>query len=423
MELKRAREPQRGIGTLAISLLLLVGASIVLFYLNRSLIFEQRSSANQLRSTTALEVAEAGLEWATGMLNRPQKMQGDCTPDPSSSSAPTFRRKYAPPDPVGPGVVPAQNVFPGCTLNGTALSCHCPDVPASGEATAALGSAMWPGFTVRFTPGGDEDSVRITSTGCSALAGACTDLTAGSADATATVSGTVKLSRLVRSVPAAALTCGASCSLGTVIVENLDVTTNGITIDAAGPVAFTPAYVATIAGLPPENSVLADDAALAKTVAADPLCTNGALFRSYFGSTLAAFVDAPTTKVVACSSASCPELADAYSEGWRSFYLKGTDAQLSTGTLGSPADPVTLVSRGAIALDGSALVHGLVFANSTTLGAGTPVVQGALLACAAFTGTGTGRIAYDPVALRNIQRGSAVMVRVPGTWRDFPRPS
>ncbi|MBA3623156.1 MAG: hypothetical protein H0W48_01550 [Methylibium sp.] len=420
--MRRARL-QRGIGTLALSMLLLVGASIVLFYLNRSLVFEQRSSANQLRSTMALEVAEAGLEWATGMLNRPHKMQDNCTPVLSSSTAPTFRNKYVPPHPTLPRLVPAENVFPGCTLNGTALSCHCPNVPASGEAAAALGAATWPGFTVRFTPGGDDESVRITSTGCSALAGACTDLTAGSADATATVSGTVKLSPLIRSVPATALTCGASCNIGTVTVENLDVATNGITIDAAGPITFTADHVATIAGLPPENSVLADDAALDKIVAGDPLCTGGALFKAYFGSTLAAYVNAPTTKAIACSSTSCPELVDAYGEGWRSFYLQGAGGQLSTGTLGSAADPVTLVSQGTIALSGSALVHGLVFANAATLGAGTPTVQGALLACAAFTGTGTGRITYDPVALRNVQRASAVMVRVPGTWRDFPPPT
>lgn len=415
---------QRGIGTLAISMLLLVGASIVLFYLNRSLIFEQRSSANQLRSTTALEVAEAGLEWATGMLNRPQEMQDDCTPETTAAVEPTFRRKYVPPHPTQPKLAPAENVFPGCTINGAALTCSCPDVPSSGSATATLGTATWPGFTVRFTPGGDDESVRITSTGCSAIVGACTDLTAGSADATATVSGTVKLSPLIRAAPAAALTCGASCNVGTASIENLDVATNGITIDAAGPVAFTADDVVTIAGLPPENSVLAEDAALAKIVATDPLCAGGALFRAYFGSTLAAYVSAPTTKRISgCSSTSpCAPLAEAYGEGWRSFYLP-SGVQVSAGALGSSADPVTLVSAGTITLNGTALVHGLVFSNAAILGAGTPALHGALLACASFTGPGTGRITHDPVALRNVQRSSAVMARVPGTWRDFPPPT
>jgi hypothetical protein len=405
-------------------MLLLVGASIVLFYLNRSLIFEQRSSANQLRSTTALEVAEAGLEWATGMLNRPHEIQDDCTPDTTATVEPSFRRKYTPPHPTLPRLAPVENVFPGCTINGTALTCHCPDVPSSGSATAALGAAVWPGFTVLFTPGGDDESVRITSTGCSAIAGACTDLTGSAADATATVSATVKLSPLLRAAPAAALTCAGTCSVGTTSIENTDVATNGITIDAAGPVGFAVDKVATIAGLPPENSVLAVDPALVKLATEDPVCSGGALFRAYFGSALSSYVDAPTTRRIAncTATSSCTELTDAYAQGWRSFYLP-SGAQLSTGTLGSPAAPVTLVSPGTIAVLGSASVNGLVFGNAVSLGAGTPAVQGAVLACASFTGPGTGRVAYDPVALRELQRSSAVMVRVPGTWRDFPPPA
>ena len=62
---------QRGVGTLTVTLLLMFAASIAVFHLNRGLIFEQRSSVNQGRSTAAFELAEAGIEWASGMLNSP----------------------------------------------------------------------------------------------------------------------------------------------------------------------------------------------------------------------------------------------------------------------------------------------------------------------------------------------------------------
>ena len=56
-----ARHQQRGAGALIVTMLLLFGSSIVVFYLNRGLVFEQKVSANQLRSTTAFEMADAGI--------------------------------------------------------------------------------------------------------------------------------------------------------------------------------------------------------------------------------------------------------------------------------------------------------------------------------------------------------------------------
>lgn len=408
---------------MAISMLLLVGASIVIFYLNRSLIFEQRSSANQLRSTAALEVAEAGLEWATGMLNRPEHIGIDCMPDPTATAS--FRQKYVTPPPPPPPSPPP--VLPGCNMSGAVLNCSCP-----GSGTAALGAGEWPGFTVSFAavplpspphPSGtvDPDSVRVTAVGCNAMSGACTSLAAASADATATVEAIVKLSPAFRAPPAAALTCGgAGCDIGTSNIENRDVATNGITVNAAG-VAVAPAdQLSTIAGLPPENSVLASDASLAALATADPGCTDGALFKAYFGSTLAAYANSPRTRKLSCNSTSaCGELGTAYEAGWRSFYSAGGLQLSGTDTLGDGADPVTIVSPGNVSISDGMTVHGLVYAGTASLGAGGPTVRGALLACTAFTGPGTGSLIYDPVALRNVQRNSAVMVRVPGSWRDF----
>ena len=64
---------QRGAASLVVAMILLFGMTMVAFYANRGLLFEQRTSANQYRATSAFEVAEAGLEWATARLNEPQK--------------------------------------------------------------------------------------------------------------------------------------------------------------------------------------------------------------------------------------------------------------------------------------------------------------------------------------------------------------
>ena len=107
---------QRGVAALAVSMLLLFGTTIVVFYLNRGLLFEQKTSANLSRATAAFEAAEAGLEWATGMMNRPNDISTSCTFDTTVNVS--FRRKYVQTmwnDGTNPNyeVVPAANVLPG----------------------------------------------------------------------------------------------------------------------------------------------------------------------------------------------------------------------------------------------------------------------------------------------------------------------
>lgn len=425
---------QRGMGALTVCVLLLVAGAIVVFYLNRGLVFEQRASANGLRSTTAFEQAEAGLEWALGMLNNPQHTDTDCAVPAGAGSPPSFRLKYVPT--VGSSLAPTDRVMPGCTFVGGGLRCSCPDVPGAGIVVASLGTVdVAPGFTVSFAtvpraggPGGlDPDSVAITAVGCSGVAGACTSTTAAGSDATASATVIVKLEPVFRTPPAAALTCGgATCSLGAATIQNMDVATNGVTIDAAADVAVIAptTQLVTIAGLPPENSVIAKDSALKLLADNDAGCAASALFRGHFGSTLESYANAPTVKSVRCPTGSgCPALTRAYAQGWRSFYLPDGLQLDGTTSLGSATDPVLLVSPAGVALNDTAAVQGLVYGQSATL-AGAPNVRGALLACTAFTGdpATTGRITYEPDILQTLQRGSRVMLRVPGSWRDFPPP-
>ena len=65
----QSRYRQTGAATLIVVMVLFFIISLVAAYTNRSLIFEQRTSSNQYRSTQALEVADAGLEWAISQLN------------------------------------------------------------------------------------------------------------------------------------------------------------------------------------------------------------------------------------------------------------------------------------------------------------------------------------------------------------------
>jgi len=55
---------ERGAAALIVTMVLLLVSSLVVLYVNRNLIFEQRSAANQYRAAQAFEASEAGVEWA-----------------------------------------------------------------------------------------------------------------------------------------------------------------------------------------------------------------------------------------------------------------------------------------------------------------------------------------------------------------------
>ncbi len=423
---------QRGVATLAISTLLLFGTTIVVFYLNRGLIFEQKTSANQQRSTAAFEAAEAGLEWATGMLNRPYDISAACTFDTTTNIS--FRRRYvqtawnAASSPTA-NVVPATNVSPGCFISSGALTCSCPAVPASGTAIAALSSSPLPSFTVSFAQvAGDAESVLVTSVGCSAATGPCTPATAGSSDATATVRAILKFRKVLRAAPAAALTCGGSCdpaANGNFNVINFDASVNGITVNSGttANVAYTgPGAIGTVPGIPPQNSIIANDMSLQNIRNSDPTCTNDRMFGAYFGSTIAEFQSAPATVTVTNKAG----FETRYLEGYRSFYFpSGADLQggWSIASVGTQNDPVTIVVNGGdFRINNTINVYGLIFSDNASAGAigtGSSVINGAVIACNDFSSNGNGAITYDGRALSNAQLSTATMVRVPGSWRDF----
>jgi hypothetical protein len=427
---------QRGASALIVTMLLLFVSSIVVFYLNRGVLFEQKTSANQMRSTSAFELAEAGIEWATGMLNSPYDIDASCAL--LSTTNVSFRTKYIQTG-ANSNVLSATNAFPGCKLNGTALTCSCPNVPGVGnEAIASLGTTVLPSFTVAFTDVGDSQAVRVTATGCTAQAGACKPVTplsaatTGSSDAWAQVSVILKLRPLLRAAPSAALTCGTSCAPGgSYNIINQDVASNGYLVNA-GTTITTGNGVSylSIPGQPVQNAIVAQDASLNAIASTDPTCANSAMFKTYFGITMAEYAASPAVKTIpncnqanACGSAVNAALAD----GWKNFYfpdgfaLNNSAPFAAMGAAGA-GNGVNIVSPGDIDINGNISIHGLIFSNSANvndLGTGTANIYGAMVTCRAQSSNGNGTISYDSGALGGTGLKPGVMVRVPGSWRDF----
>lgn len=425
------RHAQRGVGVIAVTLILLFALSVATLYVNRGVLMEQRSSANQAQATLAHEVAESGLEWAIGMLNSPFDIGTDCAFLTTTNVS--FRKRYVltqfAASPPSTNVVPATNTFPGCKIDPATgnRSCSCPTVPSSGTATASLGTSVQPSFTIAFEAvTGDVEAVRVTSYACSAQASACSSTNFGTADGNARLSAIIKLRPLLRATPSAPLTCGTSCTVGgSYNIVNQDISTNGILINAGTSISTAPGTsMTTLQGQPTANAQVGSDSSLSALSSADPTCSNSQMFNAYFGSTLTQYRNAPTTKVLSCGSTSdCKTKLDgAYNDGWRAFYFD-SDLQLSgNNTYGSQADPITLVTPNAITINGNNTFYGMIFSNNSdwnNIGTGSAVIYGAQVTCAAFNSNGNGTVSYDPEALRNARRMTGIMVRVPGSWRDF----
>ena len=429
------RHRQSGAATLLMTMGLLLGMSITLLYLNRNLVIEQKAAANQIRATLALEMAEAGLEWATGMLNTAQHIDASCAL--AGGSTHSFRRQYLQTNwgqdtPVATEVAPASTSYPGCKLDGNTWTCSCPDPSVSGAAVPSPNGSHLPGFSVAFLSTNDPEAVRIVATGCTAQAGACTPANSGASDANATVSAILKLRRLPRATPTAALTCGNSCTVGgAYTLLNQDLASGGLVANAGGTINLASATtLISIPGQPGTTAIASHDGALSALSSSDPHCNQSTLFTSFFGSTLTQYARAPMTKTIAdCGAAgSCTALVDAaYAEGWRAFYFPdGFARDNSSANLGSTNDPVTLVSSAGFNLNGNFTVYGMLFNNDASvidLKSGNAHIRGALVTCADYSDDGTGTLTYDASVMQALQRSTASLVRVPGSWTDRCRAS
>lgn len=188
---------ERGATTLAVTLMLLVAMLLVLVAANRDLLLELRQSANQAESTVAFEAAEAGLGWATALLNDAVPRGDDCRPAAGGAS---FRERHL--DTAHAALAPRE-LRPACVLGATGWHCGC---PGAGAATPEVPADTGPAFALRLTPGPRAGLLHLSATGCSRWSGACRPDGVGSERALAQHDALLALQPALPFPPAAALT-------------------------------------------------------------------------------------------------------------------------------------------------------------------------------------------------------------------------
>lgn len=414
---KAGRRRQTGLTTLTIVMLLFLAMGITVLYANRSLLFEQKTSANQYRSTQAFEVAEAGIEWTLANINNQRVIGADCVPlaTPGTGNL-TFKQRYTQAD-LDTGLISSTGLRAACVITSAGTyTCSC---PASGAPTATTVGAA---FSIEFTATTQPGLIQLTAYGCTdtgvaAKDGRCVPGGTGTSDAYARITTLIGLLPALSTPPAAAITAkttvqwqGTGAALG---VINRDPSTNGITINAGGEVDEDKARIVTLPGSPPSSSVIENDTSLSTL-------SDDAMFQTYMGMTKAEYQD--RAHQVTCSGNCSSTLEAAVAGGAQTIWVNGDMDIQGNVTLGTPLRPVVLVVDGNVTLNGTMDVIGLVYCTALTwdnTGGGSAFLRGAAVSEGAFTGNGTPDFYYDSDVLRRLALDTGSFAKIPGSWRDF----
>jgi Tfp pilus assembly protein PilX len=419
------RATQRGAATLIVTVALFFAMLLVAVYLNRNLVFEQRTAANQARATQAFEAAEAGLEWAQAQLNATGRIGADCRPS-SDAADPSFRERFLQHDASSARFTPAtwlQGTLPvarqaACVRSAAGWSCSCP-LSGPPTLTAANDVASAPAFRIQFQASGVAGVVRLLATGCSRLGGECSATGGTATEAVAHVEIALGLVPGLKTAPVAALTArGSITAAGAALgAHHGDAATGGIALHAGG------AIVAPLARIDGPAGSVADDAVVANDTALAGLDTT-AFFVAYFGMRAADWQAQAVVTTLRCEGECGVALNAAIEPGVINplIHVPG-DLQLDGPlVLGTPQRPVAIVVDGAAQLRGAVVVHGLLYARSLrwddTVGGGA-LVRGAAISEGGYSGNGAPDFAYDAAVLATLKGNTGSFARIHGSWRDF----
>lgn len=434
------RRLARGVASLTVVMVLFFVLSLVAAYTSRNLIFEQRTSGNQYRSTQAFEAAEAGLEWAMAMLNS-GRISDTCAASTTVADL-SFRERYLSINAVTGNITPvprvdapALSLASSCVFNGTNWQCSC---PSNGAPVLILpsGNGVFPAFRVRFVrPNPVQPGVVvIESNGCTRADDTClrfeNDPQSGAGDGRATVSAVIALQSGLVAPPIAALTVRGNLNVAGAALgaynANADPPPGGITIFAGGNVARTGLALGSTPGSLASESIIESDPKLADLPNAATRTGRTApdlMFASMFGMWPDTYRTQPGTLVLACAAGTCNaaqvRTAASLNPG-RMLWVAGNLDFNSAGDIGTLTNPVTIVATGNVGFTNDINVYGVVYSRAadwTTAGAGR--VLGAGVAEGNLIGAGTTTFVHDTTVLEALRLQSGSFVRVPGGWRDF----
>jgi hypothetical protein len=431
---------QRGAATLIVVMVLFFIISLVAAYTSRNIIFEQRTAANQYTSEVSLQAADAGLEWALGLLNS-GRIDDNCASSSSVTST-SFRQRYLQVSSDDGSIVALPN--PATSLPRASLPelaacwhnrasnewvCQCPST--SGAIATTPTEPLAPSFSVRFIkldeaypmPASPTNPppglVAIEVKGCTSWDSACLAFEPVTLNrCRGTVCAQLALASAVKSPPEGAITARGAIDFGgaAVTAANAEVGAHGFAVVAGGtvnPTGMTPL------GPPPSTGIVVpNDPGLA-----DPLFTPERMFAAIFGVWPSTYVEQPGAVKVDCS-ATCDSTTvrnAVEANPGRVLVLQGNVLLNGGSSIGTATDPVVLMTTGNFGFSSSTDVYGLVYSRAPTWAtSGSGNIYGALVAEGAIGGSGGFTVGYSKDILDRARWSTGSFVMVPGSWKDFP---
>ena len=367
MSRRKQRGKQRGLGTLAMCVVLLGVLALGAAWAARQLVTAQRVAANDLRAAAAAEAAESGTAWAVAMLNG-GAIDEACRPATVRAAAGVttpsdFRSRFlligadghyhAQASPPASAVPAAAAAVPACANAGPLRwACRC---AAAGELVSgprADGQAQ-PQFSIRFVDAGAPGQLKLIVRGCSDLRTDCDDLSSGPIGVAETAQQLALLSALRLPPPSA-------------LVE--------------GPGSFLRVF-----GYPP-----------------------------------ARYRDQPAIARLRCAGDCSGPLAQALARGRRLIWIDG-DAQLSQWPASAlDGSPLVLIVDGRLDLTAPGHPQGVLYARDGVdwhppAGQSTSL-RGAVVSDTRVDKAGSVELIHDAAVLYRIHRQMGSFLPVPGGW-------
>lgn len=405
---------QQGIATLLVAVVILFLTTLLALYVSRSVLFEQRMSANELRHKQAAEAAQAGLDRAYIFLtSTPPGVDKDKNGAVDSSTSAN-----------GLAVTLANgsryqvafcNPIPS-PANGTNF---CPDNPATSITCPTTLTAANFGTPLVVSCGWSDDqiarlAIRQNIGTNSPLAN--TPQNPLTAKGAMNVSGSANVVNYYNNLTV--WSGGALSSIGNAgktFVRNPSVPPPSASTAPPAP-PNTCSTSTNYVCLTDKNStgpdVIASDQTLANV-------TNAKLFENYFGRDIDLVkADVTSRNISASDSTALAGLAKAQGE---TIVITG-DTTLpnvkNENAIGTRDRPVVLIIDGNLDLQGTPEVNGIIYVTGNVTGGGNLLVKGAMIVAGNVQPTGSVDIIFDPFATGNtVNSGRAGLT--PGTWRDW----
>jgi Tfp pilus assembly protein PilX len=397
---------QSGLTTLLVSVVMLFLGIVLVMTVSRTMITEQRMSANEVRHRQAFEAAQAGLDRAMIFLTAAPQGLDKNNDDVFNAT-----------DLTAGGFTLAENLPNGSKRqvafcqSGTALP-TCPDAPGALACTAPSPNNFNSPVIVSCGWSDDDMARKFITQNVGTVA-------------TIFNAPTNPLTAL------GAMNVGGSANVVNYF-NNLTVWTGGAlsSIGNSGktfirnPLVPPPPLGTVPPGEPNACSTSADYVCVTDknttgpdVIDNDPTLSNlspGQLFENYFSKPIADYeTDLPPSQVL--NPADLSALTNARA---KSFLIKG-NTTFPNSTVGTRERPVVIVVDGNVTFQGSPTIYGIVYVTGDVSGGGTPTIFGGMVIEGDVAPTGSVDIIYDPFVTSNAATGTGVPGLIPGTWRDW----